>query len=138
MIIMDRLSPEISLRKIRMRELPPEIQTQVQEISKELHYEGTIKSSSSLHFLYELYQAQKEKTDEKALRKAEKMIMSLATLSHARIYAKKKEKKMENPRLAPMSEPEMALSEKIKGAFLLNPVVDRFQLISNFILDPVA
>ena len=122
---MDRLSPELALRKIRMRELPPEIQLEVQELSKELHYEGTIKSSSSLQFLYELYQAQKEKKDEKALKRAEKMIMSLATLSHARVSGAKARKKTEKrARMAPVSEAEMALSQKIRGAFLQMGIKD--------------
>jgi predicted RNA binding protein YcfA (HicA-like mRNA interferase family) len=124
-LVMDNLSPEIALKKIKMRELEPELQEEIQNIAKTLNPEQAIKSTSSLHFLYELCQAEKEKhADSETLKKAEKLVYQLATLSHARIARHIQKKKKEKPKVS--SEPQLmlVLSEKVVDAFLHLGIAD--------------
>ncbi len=83
------------LKKIRLGMLEPELQREVAELASELGYEATITAESNLHFLFRIYQAEreKEKRSARALKKAESLILRLSSLQHA--IAKREEQRRE-------------------------------------------
>ncbi|HIE55772.1 MAG TPA: hypothetical protein EYP90_11435, partial [Chromatiaceae bacterium] len=72
------------MRRIRLRELKPELREEVLVLAREMHYERTVKASSSLSFLFRLYQEEKAKKrrSRKLLKKAEHLILKVAGLHH--------------------------------------------------------
>lgn len=77
------------LRKTRVGELEPRLQEEIVQLASNLGYERTIASNSNLSFLFDIYQAEKVKKNRgnAQLKKAEKMIMRLATLKHDSLKA---------------------------------------------------
>jgi len=86
------------LKSIRMNNLEPGLQREVLALADELGYERTIKAESSLAFLFELYGTERVKRDRAKLRRAESLILKLATLHHETVQrtireeAKRKER----------------------------------------------
>lgn len=106
------------LRKMRVGELEPGLQKEVIEFAGEMGYEGTLKSSSRLHILLDIYNAEKvkEKRSRKALKKAEKLIMKLAGLAYvAEARRPQKAERREFPAAA--ERMELHLSGRMKALF---------------------
>ncbi|MEW6035099.1 MAG: hypothetical protein AB1529_00660 [Candidatus Micrarchaeota archaeon] len=73
-----------ALRKMKVGELDPELRSEIATLARELGRGSAITASSSLHFLLKLYRAEKakERGREKALKRAEELILRLSSLHH--------------------------------------------------------
>lgn len=81
MALLDLESLGSQLREIKISQLEPELLDSVLELTAE-HGEITISSSTNLHFLIQIYQAEdsKENKDRDRLKKAENLILRLASI----------------------------------------------------------
>jgi len=72
------------LRKLKLGRLDPALQNEIVDFADEMGYERTITSEDSLHFIFRIYQAEKakEKRSRRMLKKAEDLIMKLASLQY--------------------------------------------------------
>ncbi len=120
--------------RIKIRELKPKLREEVQELAREMNYERTLKASSSLSFLFRLYEEEKAKKSRsrKLLKKAEKMILKLAGLHHdsqsGAAQGKKKAKR--GPKRIPKpAQFHMALSKKITDVFASIGITDRDKML---------
>jgi predicted RNA binding protein YcfA (HicA-like mRNA interferase family) len=115
---MDLESQRNLLRRIKISSLEPALQEEVFQFAREMEYESAIKSSSNLHFLFKIYQAEKVKRrrSEKLLRKAEDLILRLATLHQGRVGREAKKKK-EKKKLRIPAEVSITISEKMRTLF---------------------
>ncbi len=88
------------LKKVKIRQLDPIIQSEAIEVAKEFGIEKAIKSNSTLHFLYQncCKQEAKEKKSRERLQKAKNIILSLAALSEAVTHRETKRRKQEQKR----------------------------------------
>jgi len=119
---MDTSESASFLRKMRLGELVPDLRQQVIELASQMNYEITLKASSSLYFLFELYQTEKlkEEKSQDQLKKAEELIVRLETLQHsvmARSARKGKEKEKERGPQFRKIEVEIAISDKTRKLF---------------------
>jgi hypothetical protein len=109
------------LKRMKVRELEPALRDEVLELAKEMDYERTIKASSNLHFLYVLYQSEKKKRrkSREALKKAENLIMTIATLQHTEraILSEKKGKKKKRRMKRSTTDTQIVVSPKLLKAF---------------------
>ncbi len=69
---------------MKVGELDPALQSEIAALARELGQDTAITASSSLHFLVKLYEAEKakERGREKALKRAEELILRLSSLHH--------------------------------------------------------
>ncbi|MFH1685301.1 MAG: hypothetical protein ABH983_03255 [Candidatus Micrarchaeota archaeon] len=88
------------LKKVKIRQLDPIIQSEAIGIAKEFGIEESIKSNSTLHFLYQncCKQEAKEKKSRERLQKAKNIILSLVALSEAVTHRETKRRKQEQER----------------------------------------
>jgi hypothetical protein len=119
---MDTSESASFLRKMKLGELVPDLRQQVIELASRMNYETTLKASSSLYFLFELYQAEKAKEEKSqdALKKAEDLIIRLETLQHsvmARSARKGKEKEKEHGPQFRKIEVEILINDKTRKLF---------------------
>ena len=114
---MDLESQRNLLKKIKIGSLEPALQEEVFQLAREMEYESAIKSSSNLHFLFKIYQAEKVKRrrSEKLLKKAENLILRLATLHQGLIEREVKEKKEKKPRLP--AGVQITISQRMRTLF---------------------
>lgn len=68
-----------SVKSIMLRDLDPELQQEIHKFVSDIGYEVTITGSTRLGFLVEIY----EKSDRENLKKAENMILKLASVQNA-------------------------------------------------------
>ncbi|MFH0885088.1 MAG: hypothetical protein V1861_05250 [Candidatus Micrarchaeota archaeon] len=113
-----------ALKKIRLEMLEPELQREITELAAEMGYEATITTSSNLHFLYEIYRAEKARgeRDAKALKKAEDMILRLSSLHHSIIQREEGRRKAERSRKVPLTLIEGGLTASKRMRELLESV----------------
>jgi hypothetical protein len=109
------------LKKMKIRELEPTLQDEVLELAKEMDYERTVKASSNLHFLYVLYKSEKKKRrkSREALKKAESLIMTIATLQHTEraIVSDGKGKRKKRRMKGSTTDAQIVVSPKLLKAF---------------------
>ncbi|MEW6722821.1 MAG: hypothetical protein AB1324_06165 [Candidatus Micrarchaeota archaeon] len=125
------------LKRIKLAQLDPQLMDEVITLAGEHGYEVTITASSSAHFLFRLYQAEKkrEKKSLKRLKRAEKLIMKLAGLYHLRHEAEGKaqkkarddEKKEKRAGFA-MMEAELRVGARMRGLFESVGIVDEKEM----------
>jgi hypothetical protein len=96
---MDKVNIDL-LKKVKIRQLDPIIQSEAIEIAKELGIERSIKATSTLHFLYQncCNEEAKERKSRERLQKAKNIILSLAALSEAVTHRETKRRKQEQKR----------------------------------------
>jgi hypothetical protein len=113
-----------NLKKIRLEMLEPDLQREITELAAEMGYEATIASSSSLHFLYKIYQTEKARGERsaKALKKAEDMILRLSSLHHAITQREEQRRKEGRKMKIPLTLIEGGLSVSKKTRELLNSI----------------
>ncbi len=111
------------LKKIRVGQLEPILQREVMELASEMGYESTVTASSNLHFLYRLCTAEetKEKRSREQLKKAEKLILKLASLHHEAQKRERKAKK-EPAKKIPLTVVEAGIKVSEKTRKLLNSI----------------
>ncbi len=116
---MDLESQRKLLKRIKIGSLEPALQEEVFQLAREMEYESAIKSSSNLHFLFKIYQAEtvKRRRSEKLLRKAEDLILRLATLHQGRIEREVKGKKKEKRKPRLPAEVSITISKKMEELF---------------------
>jgi hypothetical protein len=122
MITMELEAGAEVLRRMRVRQLEPELMKEVLEFAGETGYEGTLKASSRLNILLDIYNAEKakEKRSRKMLKKAEKLIMKLASLTYTAEVAERRrreEKSGERRQFPRAAQMEITLSERIRKLF---------------------
>ncbi len=86
------------LKKMKINKIETDLHKEILEFVEEFGQERTVRSSSSLHFLYKIYQAEKikEKRSKKRLKKAEELIMKLTSLHYEAQQREMERKKREN------------------------------------------
>lgn len=122
------------LKKTRVRELDSTLRKEVFELALELGNETTITTKSNLHFVFELYQKErvKDKKSRKMLKKAERIIATLAALNHVHHQKKEQGTKEETtiamPRQFSGSMPDMRFSRRIVELFESVGITDRREM----------
>jgi len=98
---------ENDLRKLKLEQLEPALRREILEFAATMGYEATITSSSSMHFVFELYQAEraKEKKSRESLEKAEDLILRLSSLHHDIIKREDERRRDERKKKLPPSLP---------------------------------
>lgn len=99
------------LKRMKMRQLEPELIREVVAFARESGYETAISSGSSLGFLLRIYQSEKVKEErgEKALRKAADLIMRLSFLQQEIMRREHARRKEERKKRIPHMESELEL-----------------------------
>ena len=121
---MDLEGHESALRKIKLGQLEPGLQQEILQFASEMGYETTISSSTSVHFIYTLYESEraKERKDRKALRKAEDLIMRLSSLHLAVVEREQQRRQQERKIKIPLTMIEGGLSIGKKTRELLGSI----------------
>ncbi len=88
------------LKKVKIRQLDPIIQSEAIDVAKELGLERSIKADSTLHFLYQncCKQEAKEKKSRERLERAKNIILSIGALSEAITHRETKRRRQEQKR----------------------------------------
>ena len=127
-------SHEDFLKKIKVRDLQPKIQQEVLDFANQIGYEKTIRSNSNLTFLVKIYNQQKAKRNKSKLKKAEKMILKLATMKtkFAERSEEKKKKKESKPKISYSTESSSPLSipEILRSLFYSVGITDEAVMVN--------
>ncbi|NYZ77059.1 hypothetical protein H0O02_01965 [Candidatus Micrarchaeota archaeon] len=113
------------LKKMRVGELDRELQENVLAVANELGYESAVRTTSNLAFLWELYNSErvKQKRSRTKLKKAENLILKLASLDYGRVReeARREERKAGEKRpfsaVVPPLRAVTGISERLRKIF---------------------